>query len=67
MDPTQVVDLISRFIQNLGFPIFVAVWMLLRSDRIIGQLTSAVNRLADAMGQPHNGVDDTSKIPKEVN
>jgi hypothetical protein len=66
IDPTLAVDLITRFIANLGFPIFVAVWLLIRTDRLLRSLTSAINQLADAIGQPHNGVDDKSKITREV-
>lgn len=45
MTPEQAVDLISRFISNLGFPIFVAVWLLMRTDKLLRSLVDAINEL----------------------
>ncbi len=66
MDPTQAVDLGTRVISNLGFPIFVAVWMLVRTDKMIRDLSSAINRLSDVLGQPHNGAESRISTRQEV-
>ncbi len=66
MDPTQAVDLGTRVISNLGFPIFVACWLLLRTDRMLRDLSGAINRLSDVLGQPHNGTESRVSVNKEV-
>ena len=40
---------ISQFIANLGFPIFVAVWMLYKSSKDNEQMTSTINDLKNAI------------------
>ena len=45
----QVVDLISKLIGNLGFPIFVAVWLLIRTDKLLKNLTRAIDALKDVV------------------
>lgn len=42
-----VVDQVIRVISTLGFPIFVAVWLLVRTDGLIRTLTLAVESLKD--------------------
>jgi len=37
---------VMAFIQSVGFPIFVAVWLLVRSDKFIQANTAAINTLA---------------------
>lgn len=55
MTAAETVDLITRFIGNLGFPIFVAVWLLLRTDKLLRALTVSVDKLCDCI--------DTKVIP----
>lgn len=52
MDVTQMVQIIS----NIGFPIFVAVWLLWRSDQkeeqtqvILAELKVAIDKLCEKM------------------
>lgn|GEM_PF-1694081 len=52
MDISQMVQLIS----NIGFPIFVAVWLLWRSDQkeeqtqvILTELKAAIDKLCEKM------------------
>jgi hypothetical protein len=35
----------ASLIAQVGFPIFVAVWLLVRSDKIIADLTEAIRDL----------------------
>jgi hypothetical protein len=51
---------ITQFISNLGFPIFVCVWLLFRSDKkeeqtqtMLGELKIAIEKLAVAQGGKH--------------
>lgn len=40
---------ISQFIGNLGFPIFVAVWMLYKSSKDNEHMTETINELKNAI------------------
>ena len=40
---------ISQFIANLGFPIFVAVWMLYKSGKDNERITETINDLKNAI------------------
>lgn len=54
---------ISQFIANLGFPIFVAVWMLYKSSKDNERMTETINELKNAITlltaefKHHNGDD----------
>lgn len=54
---------ISQFISNLGFPIFVAVWMLYKSSKDNENMTKTINELKNAIilltaeFKHHNGDD----------
>ena len=48
-----IVDLVIKVISTLGFPIFVAVWLLIRTDSLIKTLTVAVESLKDEIGKLH--------------
>lgn len=54
---------ISQFIANLGFPIFVAVWMLYKSSKDNEKMTETINELKNAITmltaefKHHNGDD----------
>ena len=40
---------ILEILQNYGFPIFVCLWFMFRTEKIINRNTEAIERLADAM------------------
>ena len=40
---------IAQFISNLGFPIFVAVWMLYKSSKDNENMTETINELKNAI------------------
>ena len=40
---------VSQFIANLGFPIFVAVWMLYKSSKDNERMTETINELKNAI------------------
>ncbi len=41
----ETVDLATQLVSQVGFPIFVAVWLLVRSDRRTKDLTLAIRGL----------------------
>lgn len=41
----ELKDIIT-LIQTVGFPIFIAVWFLIRTEKVIQASTDALNRLA---------------------
>ena len=40
---------VSQFISTLGFPIFVAVWMLYKSSKDNEKMTETINELKNAI------------------
>lgn len=40
---------ISQFIANLGFPVFVAVWMLYKSSKDNEKMIDTINELKNAI------------------
>ena len=40
---------VAQFISNLGFPIFVAVWMLYKSSKDNEKMTETINELKNAI------------------
>lgn len=46
---SQWVDIIVRVISQLGFPIFVAVWMILKTDRLLMEVRDVLTRLLEAI------------------
>ena len=54
---------IANFISNLGFPIFIAVWMLYKSSKDNERMTETINELKNAITlltaefKHHNGDD----------
>lgn len=54
---------VYQFISNLGFPIFVAVWMLYKSSKDNENMTETINELKNAITlltaefKHHNGDD----------
>lgn len=54
MAPLEWVNIITAFISNLGFPIFVAVYLLVYHKRALEDLTQAINKLNDTLTPPPN-------------
>lgn len=48
MDPATF-DLITKLISSLGFPIFVAVWLLIRTDGLLKELKTTMESLKDVI------------------
>ena len=44
-DACTLVKPVSDFIQQVGFPIAVALWLLLRTDKKLDKLTDAMNEI----------------------
>lgn len=42
---------VSAIISNLGFPVFVAVWLLVRTDKVTRDLTAAIRELTRMIDQ----------------
>lgn len=40
---------LTRIIGNLGFPIFVAVWLLVRTDRLLQRLIAVLGKIEHAL------------------
>lgn len=53
LDP-NLVNLIADLISRVGFPIFVALWLLIRSDKIMLELRDAVKELKTYLQNHHN-------------
>lgn len=45
----QFVDLVSKFIGSVGFPIAVAAWLLVRIDPLLRDITAAVVKLTERL------------------
>ena len=44
-----IVELLARFIKDIGFPVFIAVYLLVRVDPALRELTRVVHSLSDVM------------------
>ena len=58
---------ISQFIANLGFPIFVAVWMLYKSSKDNEKMMETINELKNAINMltaefKHHNVNGDDKV-----
>lgn len=42
---SETLKVISAVIGNVGFPVFVAVWLLVRTDKATRELTKAIRDL----------------------
>jgi len=49
MTPQETVDLVVNVISNLGFPIFVAVYMLIYHTKALKELKEAIDNLTSAI------------------
>lgn len=56
MDSASV-NLITQFISTIGFPIFVAVWLLFRDTQEKEKMTAALDKLSDAILVLHTKID----------
>jgi len=57
----QFIRLVSNFIKDLGFPIFVAVWVLLITHRDTKKLTHAINALTRAFERANIHIENKEK------
>lgn len=57
----ETADLITKLVGNLGFPIFVAIFMLVKSSKETKALTEAINTLAARIDAVLGRVDDEHK------
>ena len=42
----SALDAFMKFVSTLGFPIFVAVWLLLRTDKLLKEIIDYLHLLA---------------------
>jgi YvrJ-like protein len=42
-----IVELLARFIKDIGFPVFIAVYLLVRVDPALRELTRVIHSLSD--------------------
>ncbi len=49
MSDSTLIDLATRFISQLGFPIFVAVWLLVRTDKLLSSLNVTLQMVQSTM------------------
>lgn len=61
----DVIDIVTKLIGNLGFPIFVAVFMMLKNSKDTQALTDAINTLANKIDVLMNEV-GTEKSPRTI-
>ena len=47
----SIIDTIIKVIQQLGFPIFVAVWLLIRTDKIMRELKSVIEKQCELINK----------------
>lgn len=45
----SLVDVAAKFIEKLGFPIFIAIWVLIVQQKAMTKLTEAINTLTRAV------------------
>jgi len=55
------ITIASNFIKDLGFPIFVAVWVLLITHRDTKKLTHAINALTRASERANIHIENKEK------
>jgi hypothetical protein len=47
-DPlSAALELVARFIKDIGFPVFIAVYLLVRVDPALRELTRVIHSLSD--------------------
>lgn len=60
----DVIDIVTKLIGNLGFPIFVAVFMMVKNSKETQALTDAINTLANKIDVLMNEA-RTEKVPAQ--
>lgn len=66
MDPaalTQLVQVVGVIVKEIGFPVFVAMYLLLRVDPALRELTRVVHSLSDVL-QVANGLTRRTHDPR---
>jgi hypothetical protein len=64
VDPlTAVLELVGRFIKDIGFPIFVTVYLLVRIEPALRELTRVIHSLSDVV-QVANGLTRRTNDPR---
>lgn len=58
MDVNLTIDIITKLIGNLGFPIFVAAYMMIKSSKETEALTDAINTLSNKIDNILAGVNN---------
>lgn len=56
MNLTDLVPFIQQFIQQIGFPITVAVWLLWRTDKRLEKMTDVLNDISANIKLIHQAV-----------
>jgi hypothetical protein len=57
----EILTRCSNIIKELGFPIFVAIWMLVIHDRSMKKLTHAINSLTRAFDKANIQINNEKK------
>ncbi|MEM3713466.1 MAG: hypothetical protein QXF82_00800 [Nitrososphaeria archaeon] len=45
----DIFDLAQKIIGSIGFPVFVAIWFMVKSSQDAAKMTQALNELRDAI------------------
>ncbi len=56
MDAT-IIDVTTQFISTIGFPIFVAIWLLFRDAKEKERMATALDKLSEAILVLHTKID----------
>ena len=60
MDTTWV-DVVIKVISSLGFPIFVAIWLLIRDWKQTSKFTESLDSLKDVIQKLCNSLDNNKQ------
>lgn len=55
---------IGQFVSQVGFPVAVAIYLLVIQTKTLGELTRAINKLIDALAVTATGEPETKKGKK---
>lgn len=58
-----VLNEIALFIKDIGFPVFVAVWVLMVTTKESRHLTEAINRLTRAFDRANIKIKNDDEVP----
>ena len=59
----QVLNEIALFIKDIGFPVFVAVWVLMVTTKESRHLTEAINRLTRSFERANIKIKNDEEVP----